>query len=49
MPNSPVILGVAGGTGSGKTTVAHAILDAVGVERLAFLPQDGVRSLQSDR
>lgn len=41
MPNTtPVILGVAGGTGSGKTTVAHALLDAVGVERLAFLPQD---------
>jgi uridine kinase len=40
MPNSPVILGVAGGTGTGKTTVAHAILDAVGGERLAFLPQD---------
>lgn len=36
----PVILGVAGGTGSGKTTVARAILDAVGRERIAFLPQD---------
>ena len=36
----PVILGVAGGTGSGKTTVARAILDAVGKERLAFLAQD---------
>jgi len=40
MSSSPVILGVAGGTGSGKTTVAHALLDAVGAERLAFLPQD---------
>lgn len=36
----PVALGVAGGTGSGKTTVARAILDAVGAERLAFLAQD---------
>ncbi len=34
------VLGVAGGTGSGKTTVARAILDAVGVERIAFLEQD---------
>ncbi len=37
---TPVVLGVAGGTGSGKTTVARAILDAVGYERIAFLAQD---------
>ncbi len=36
----PCVLGVAGGTGSGKTTVARAILDAVGRERIAFLEQD---------
>ena len=36
----PVVLGVAGGSGSGKTSVAHAILRAVGRERLAFLAQD---------
>lgn len=36
----PVILGVAGGTGSGKTTVAKAILNAVGRKRLAFIAQD---------
>lgn len=35
-----MILGVAGGTGSGKTTIVRVILDAVGRERLAFLPQD---------
>jgi len=41
MPNStPVILGVAGGTGSGKTTVARAILHAIGKDRLAFIAQD---------
>jgi len=33
-------LGVAGGTGSGKTTVAEAILSTVGRERIAFLAQD---------
>ncbi|MDY7094569.1 MAG: uridine kinase [Acidobacteriota bacterium] len=36
----PVILGVAGGTGSGKTTVARAVLDAAGRHRIAFLAQD---------
>jgi uridine kinase len=35
-----VVLGVAGGTGSGKTSVAQSILAAVGRERLAFLSQD---------
>ncbi len=36
----PVALGVAGGTGSGKTSVARAILRAVGRRRIAFLAQD---------
>jgi len=36
----PCVLGVAGGTGSGKTTVARAILDAVGEERIALIEQD---------
>lgn len=36
----PVTLGVAGGTGSGKTTVAQAILGAIGDDRIAFLCQD---------
>jgi uridine kinase len=41
MPDIPtVILGVAGGTGSGKTTVARAILHGVGRQRLAFIAQD---------
>jgi uridine kinase len=35
-----VALGVAGGSGSGKTTVARAILEAAGPERIAFLAQD---------
>jgi uridine kinase len=36
----PCVLGVAGGTGSGKTTVVRAILDAVGAERIALVEQD---------
>ncbi len=39
-PRRPCVLGVAGGTGAGKTTVARAILAAVGCERIAFLEQD---------
>lgn len=40
MPASPLVIGVAGGTGSGKTTVAQAILERVGAERIAYLPHD---------
>lgn len=40
MPDSPLVIGVAGGTGSGKTTVAQAILERVGAERIAYLPHD---------
>jgi len=36
----PCVLGVAGGTGSGKTTVARAILDAVGPDRITLIEQD---------
>jgi len=36
----PCVLGVAGGTGSRKTTVARAILDAVGEDRIALIEQD---------
>jgi uridine kinase len=37
---APLVIGVAGGSGSGKTTVARAILDRVGRERIAVLPHD---------
>jgi len=36
----PCILGVAGGTGSGKTTVARAILEEVGADRITLIEQD---------
>jgi uridine kinase len=35
-----IIIGVAGGTGSGKTTVARRILEQVGTEHIAYLPHD---------
>jgi uridine kinase len=37
---TPLVIGIAGGSGSGKTTVAHVILDRVGPERIAFLAHD---------
>ena len=36
----PIIIGIAGGTGSGKTTIANVILDRVGADNLGFLPHD---------
>lgn len=38
--SKPIIFGVAGGTGSGKTTIAHRILDLVGLERVVHLQHD---------
>jgi uridine kinase len=35
-----IVIGVAGGTGSGKTTVSEAILDRVGRDQIAFLQHD---------
>jgi uridine kinase len=37
---TPFVIGVAGGTGSGKTTVSRAIQDTVGRERIAYLQHD---------
>jgi len=37
---APVTIGVAGGSGSGKTTVSRAILDRVGTEHIAYLEHD---------
>jgi uridine kinase len=35
-----VVIGVAGGTGSGKTTVAEAIVARIGTSRIAYLQHD---------
>ncbi len=37
---TPLIIGLAGGTGSGKTTVANAIVERVGAQHMAVLPHD---------
>ena len=37
---TPFVIGIAGGTGSGKTTVANAIVKRVGEERIAILSHD---------
>ena len=37
---TPLVIGIAGGSGSGKTTVAQEILNRVGPSRIAFLQHD---------
>ena len=39
-PRSPLVIGIAGGSGSGKTTVAQTILQKVGPDRIAFIQHD---------
>lgn len=36
----PITIGVAGGSGSGKTTVARVILERIGEDKIAYLPHD---------
>ena len=40
MPSDVLVIGLAGGTGSGKTTVAEALVHAAGAHRVTVLPQD---------
>jgi uridine kinase len=44
----PVIFSVAGGTGSGKTTVARQILQRIGQEHIAYVPHDAYYKHQSN-
>lgn len=39
-PRQPLVIGLAGGTGSGKSTVAEALVSATGSGSVAVLPQD---------
>ena len=38
--NAPLVIGIAGGSGSGKTTVAREILKRVGQDQIAYLQHD---------
>jgi uridine kinase len=40
MSTTPLVIGIAGGSGSGKTTVAQEILNRVGAAKIAYLPHD---------
>jgi uridine kinase len=40
IPDKPLVIGIAGGSGSGKTTVARSILNRVGAHRIAFIQHD---------
>ena len=37
---TPIVIGIAGGSGSGKTTVAQEILQRVGPDRIAYIQHD---------
>lgn len=38
--NTPLVIGIAGGSGSGKTTVVQEILNRVGADRITYLQHD---------
>lgn len=48
MNPKPLVIGLAGGTGSGKTTVAAAIVEAAGAQHVIRLPQDAYYRAQHD-
>ncbi len=45
---TPLVIGIAGGSGSGKTTVAHIIIERVGADHIAFLQHDAYYKDLSD-
>jgi uridine kinase len=48
MSEKPVTIGVAGGTGSGKTTISNHLLERVGSKHIAYLPHDAYYKDLSD-
>lgn len=45
---NPLVIGIAGGTGSGKTTVANVIVGRVGANHITYLPHDAYYKDLSD-
>jgi uridine kinase len=43
-----LVIGIAGGSGSGKTTIAHTLIERVGGDRIAFVQNDAYYRDQSD-
>ena len=44
----PLIIGIAGGSGSGKTTIAESIVNAIGPESVVLIQQDAYYRDQTD-
>jgi uridine kinase len=44
----PLIIGIAGGSGSGKTTIAESIVDAIGPEAVSLIQHDSYYRDQTD-
>ncbi len=45
---TPLVIAIAGGTGSGKTTVSKKVLERVGIERVTYLQHDSYYKDLSD-
>lgn len=48
MSNKPLVIGLAGGTGSGKTTIAAKIAESIGEKQSVLMPQDAYYRAQND-
>ena len=48
MTQASVVIGVAGGSGSGKTTVVHRIVDSLGTDQVTVLEHDRYYRDRSD-
>lgn len=49
MQPKPIVIGVAGGSGSGKTTVTNAICDHFGTDSIVMIEQDAYYKDQSEK
>jgi len=47
-PSGPLVIGLAGGSGSGKTTIAQSIVDAIGRDDVTLIQHDAYYHDQSD-